>query len=419
MSSYIPLSKLKERFAQDNKHDEIKIEDNLVKSDPIYGTIIINNIVSCDIHMSLIEIINIIINTEEFQKLKYINQTACLVLISNFDETERKPNHSRFEHSLGTMYLALKYINALEANSSKTIGITDEDKILVVLAALTHDFGHSMLSHQFDKYLKKYFNEDKPDGIDHEERSQILIKYIIKKYNISLDEDQVNVICGLIHPNDKTYDSFAVKYKKGKWMLQIVSNAVNGNDVDKMDYINRDCYYTNFDNQGFSPDNIFKHAYIRDDDIDNIVFGYQAKDDLCKVYTLRNELHETFYNNVELKAIEILFTKCLENLNIDFYEYISIPEKMNELIDSFILNSKNEKIVELLIKIENRDIPKLITSDEVDNFELSNYISVVSHTGLKNEPQKKVKLYEGKYQIAFPVEFDKQIAGAHYVRYYK
>ena len=61
--------------------------------------------------------------------------------------------HSRLEHTLGVAQLALTY--------ARLVGLDEREEKLIVSAALTHDIGHSPLSHSLERIFKRSF------GVDH------------------------------------------------------------------------------------------------------------------------------------------------------------------------------------------------------------------------------------------------------------
>ena len=159
------------------------------------------------------------IDTEEFQRLRDLRQLGATTFVFP------SANHTRFEHSLGVSHYAGLMMNHLIANGAKV----DEKYIeLVRLAGLLHDIGHGPYSHLYDDYVKS------PSACEHEERSCNMIKHIITRYSIELSAEDINIILNMIDPpEDKKYD----------WKYQIVANKVNQLDVDKLDYIQRDCHY--------------------------------------------------------------------------------------------------------------------------------------------------------------------------------
>ena len=80
------------------------------------------------------------IDTIEFQRLKNIKQLGvCYYVFSG-------ASHNRFEHSLGVAHLCGKLLLFLK-NNQPELNITDRDIILIKIAGLMHDIGHSCFSH--------------------------------------------------------------------------------------------------------------------------------------------------------------------------------------------------------------------------------------------------------------------------------
>src|SRR3989337_3873439 len=97
--------------------------------DPIYGRV------------ELTEFENLIISTPEMARLRRIQQLGLA------DIAFPGANHTRFEHSVGTLFIADKIANAL--------GLGEEEIVKVRLAALLHDIGHSAFSHVVESVLKR------------------------------------------------------------------------------------------------------------------------------------------------------------------------------------------------------------------------------------------------------------------------
>ncbi len=129
---------------------------------------IINDIIHGSITLSKMAML--IIDTPEFQRLRYIKQlSTCNFVFPN-------AVHTRFEHSIGTYQICKKMLYNLKKNSSKEeinligniIELKDyfsktlhenllDDYIieLVSIGALCHDLGHGPFSHLFDDYFLK------------------------------------------------------------------------------------------------------------------------------------------------------------------------------------------------------------------------------------------------------------------------
>ena len=133
-----------------------------------------------------------IIDTAAFQRLRRIKQLGFANLVYP------GANHTRFEHSLGAMHLARKLVE-------------DEE---VVAAALLHDIGHTPFSHSGEKIIERYARRKHED-----------VKGIIKEnFEEILDRHGIDV---------------------KKVIRKVKESPVSGDiDVDRMDYLVRDSYYT-------------------------------------------------------------------------------------------------------------------------------------------------------------------------------
>ena len=189
-------------------------------------------------YINVDELATSIINTPTFQRLRYIHQTGILYMVFP------SATHTRFEHSIGTYFLAKQMIESLKKNNIE-YNITDNIIKVISIAGLCHDLGHLIFSHLFDDlFLKElpYYSklQTQTNNTNHENRSIFLLNYIVSTHNINLTQDELLVIKDLINPKDASYDKWLPEYQVGKWIFQIISNELNGIDVDKFDYITRD-----------------------------------------------------------------------------------------------------------------------------------------------------------------------------------
>ena len=359
-------------------------------------------------YIKIDDIATSIIDTPVFQRLRNIHQTGILYLV--FPTV----THSRFEHSIGTYYLAMKMISNISKKQPE-LKITDEIIMLVGISGLCHDLGHLLFSHLFDDcFLKKlpHIEELKKQTKNtiHENRSIFLLKYLIKQYNIKLNKEQVTIICDLIHPKEAEYNDWNKKYQIGQWIFQIISNNVNSIDVDKFDYIVRDTQASGL-KFNFDSSRIIEDALV----IDNkICYSQQCSEDIYHMFFIRYRLHRQIYNHKAVKAIEILIVKLLFQLEkeLNISNYILDADKMLELVDSFIWHHKiNDTIKQIIHNIETRQIPKMVYQDislypihfdeckVKENFSSDSYYIVkfnVGYVGNKINPLKNISFYNFK-----------------------
>ncbi len=146
-----------------------------------------------------------LLDSPVLQRLRYIKQLGFSYLVYP------GANHTRFEHSLGTMFLA--------GVASRRFGLSDHEHTLVVAAALLHDIGHGPFSHASEPFIEKFLQRTH-DDIDILVEEQL--GYTLSEWGIDSSE-----LCAVV---------------KGKHPL---SGIIHGDlDVDRMDYLLRDAYYT-------------------------------------------------------------------------------------------------------------------------------------------------------------------------------
>ncbi|MCK9590682.1 MAG: HD domain-containing protein [Methanoregula sp.] len=146
-----------------------------------------------------------LLDSPVLQRLRYIKQLGFSYLVYP------GANHTRFEHSLGTMFLA--------GVASRRFGLSDHEHTLVVAAALLHDIGHGPFSHASEPFIEKFLHRTH-DDIDILVEEQL--GYTLSEWGIDSSE-----LCAVV---------------KGKHPL---SGIIHGDlDVDRMDYLLRDAYYT-------------------------------------------------------------------------------------------------------------------------------------------------------------------------------
>jgi HD superfamily phosphohydrolase len=309
-------------------------------------------------YIKLDQIASAIVDTPVFQRLRNIHQTGIMYLVFP------TANHSRFEHSIGTYHLATQMISNI-AKSQPELNVTDDIIQLVGIAGLCHDLGHLLFSHLFDDYfIDKLPNikelEEKTSNTVHENRSKFLLNYLVNKYFINLNKDQLKVIGDLINPKESEYSKWKPKYHVGKWIFQIISNPINSIDVDKFDYILRDTQAVGL-KFGFDYSRLLCDARV----IDNkICYSTQCSEDIYHMFFIRYRLHRQIYNHKAVKAIEILLVKLLFEIEKDYKisDYLLDPEKMITLVDSYIwyVPNANPVINQIIQDINQRKLPKMV-----------------------------------------------------------
>jgi hypothetical protein len=189
-------------------------------NDPIYGFIHIND-----------ERIFDVIEHPYFQRLRRINQLGLTYLVY--------PGaiHTRFQHSLGALHLMK---TALQSLREKGILITDEEYLSAQLAILIHDIGHGPFSHTLEFSLLHHSNHEKVGEM------------ITHKLNKDID-GRLDMAIAILQNN----------YPK-KFIHQLVSSQL---DVDRLDYLKRDSYFTGVNEGVIGTDRLIKMLNVHNDQI--------------------------------------------------------------------------------------------------------------------------------------------------------
>jgi len=180
-------------------------------NDPVYGFITIDD-----------ELVFKIIAHPYYQRLRRIHQMAMAHLVY--------PGavHTRLHHSLGAYHLMCNALNELK---NKGIDISKEEEQAAKVAILLHDVGHGPFSHALENVLI--------EGMQHEAISLLLMQDLNKQFNGQL---QIAI------------DIFTNVYHK-KFLYQLVSGQL---DVDRMDYLTRDSFFSGVSEGVIGYDRIIK-----------------------------------------------------------------------------------------------------------------------------------------------------------------
>lgn len=189
-------------------------------NDPIYGFITVQS-----------ELIFDIIDHPFIQRLRRIKQLGLTDLVY--------PGalHTRFHHALGAMHLMKLTLDNLRGKGQE---ISENEYEATMIAVLLHDVGHGPFSHALEKVLIP--------RIDHEFLSRIIIQRLAEELG-------GNIYLALQIFNDE--------YER-KFFHQLVSSQL---DIDRLDYLKRDCFFTGVSEGSIGSDRIIKMLDVLDDQI--------------------------------------------------------------------------------------------------------------------------------------------------------
>ncbi len=196
------------------------MQQGKIINDPVYGFIQFQ-------HPLLLQIIE----HSWFQRLRYIKQMGMAPIVY--------PGaiHTRFQHSLGACHLITKALSVLR---SKDIAITEDEFLGTQIAILLHDIGHGPFSHALEFTLL--------DGITHEQLSIQIMEAFNRQWH-----GQLNTAIAI----------YSNTYPK-QFLHQLVSSQL---DVDRLDYLNRDSFFSGVSEGVIGYDRILHMLNVVDDKI--------------------------------------------------------------------------------------------------------------------------------------------------------
>ena len=187
-------------------------------NDPIYGFISVPSPLLFDL-----------IQHPYFQRLRRISQMGLSYLVYP------GAHHTRFHHAIGCLHLMQK---AVEVLRFKGVTISKDEENALYIAILLHDIGHGPFSHALEHSIV--------EEVNHEAISLLFMERLNELFDGQL--------------------SLAIEVFKGnyprKFMLQLISSQL---DMDRMDYLNRDSFYSGVAEGTISSDRLIQMMHVVDD----------------------------------------------------------------------------------------------------------------------------------------------------------
>lgn len=235
---------------------------NKIINDPVYGFISIKTPLLFDL-----------IEHPYFQRLRYIKQLGMTHLVY--------PGalHTRFHHALGAMHLMNL---ALEHLKSRGHLISNDEEEAASIAILLHDIGHGPFSHALEHTLV--------EGVAHEKISQLFMAQLNDEFDGQLD--------------------LAIRIFNDQYPRRFFHQLISGQlDLDRLDYLNRDSFFSGVTEGMVSSERIIKLLNIKDD---SLVIEEKGIYSIEKFLIARRLMYWQVYFHKTVIAAEQLLVKILE-----------------------------------------------------------------------------------------------------------
>ena len=264
--------------------------------DPVHGAM---ELLPCQQELS---------STPHFQRLKRLSQLG----VSSF--VYPGATHTRAEHSLGVAWLTRLLLRSLRLHQPH-LDITERDEMLLVLAAQAHDMGHGAFSHAYEGWLH---NSMGLDQWTHEERSVALLRDAANSGLVHCIEGDVlaqSRIEAFILGTPARHVPDEVLPRNKRWMLDIVNNARNGIDVDKLDYLQRDAYHALGSSDGglLSVQRILDNMRVVDGGR-RLAFHVKLVETLYHLFYRRAAMFRAVYQHTTVVGVELMLRAALTHL---------------------------------------------------------------------------------------------------------
>jgi uncharacterized protein len=278
-------------------------------NDPVYGFITVPQ-----------GILTELIDHRFFQRLRRISQLS----LTNY--VYPGANHTRFHHALGALHLTMLAVDTLR---NKGIEITDTEAEGLYIAILLHDIGHGPFSHTLEHTILP---------VHHEALSLLFMENLNEEFNGKL-EIAIQIFKGS-HPKH--------------FLHQLVSSQL---DMDRMDYLNRDSFFTGVIEGVIGYDRILKMLSVVNNEL---VVEEKGIYSIEKFLIARRLMYWQVYLHKTVLAAELMLIKVIERVRY-LYEN-GVDELQNSNLKYFFENKKEfykenqKKILENFAMLDDFDI---------------------------------------------------------------
>jgi HD superfamily phosphohydrolase len=354
--SLVPLRPVYEQLISNNR--KAYMNKKKIFNDPVYGFVSIPYSILFDL-----------IEHPFFQRLRRIKQVGLTHLVY--------PGalHTRFHHALGAMHLMRQ---AIEVLRSKDVKVTGTEAKAVSIAILLHDIGHGPFSHALEHTLV---------DAHHEELSVLFMQELNRQFKGKLS---------------LAIEIFEDRYEK-RFLHQLVSGQL---DMDRMDYLNRDSFFTGVSEGVIGYDRIIKMLNVYNNELvveEKGIYSVEKFLIARRLMYWQVYLHKTSLVAEQMLIKTLLRAKDLANQGIELPCSKPLHYFLYNPIGSNDFKERSSELLSTFAKMDDYDIISALKNwQEQEDFTLS-YLSrslinrrlfkvELSSKPFKSEYKKKIRL---------------------------
>ena len=326
--------------------------------DPIHGDIKLEGL-----FLELIE-------APEIQRLYHIKQLGFAHLVFP------GAHHTRFEHSLGAYYVA--------SRAAETLNLDKEEKEIITCASMLHDIGHGPFSHTLEFILRNTLN------VDHVDLTE---KLILGKYDIFDPEEKEYI--GSSSVNDilkkngidqkEIISNIRGKTNKKPYLSQLLNSSI---DVDQLDYLVRDAYYTGVAYGLIDTERFLQTLTINNNKLAVIKKGVGVVENILMARTL---MYSSVYFHKTVRIAELMLSKAFEMIdNLEPFNFFKMTDA--ELINN--LKKMGTYQHEIATRLKYRKLFKQVYAVSGSNLDEAKINAVKSLEDMNFRRKKEQELEE-------------------------
>jgi HD superfamily phosphohydrolase len=298
------------------------VENHKIVRDPIHGDI---KITGCLVDL---------LETPEVQRLHNIKQLGFAHLVFP------GAHHTRFEHSLGCSMIASQIADIL--------ALKEREKKLLTCAAQLHDIGHGPFSHTLESILIQRF------GVDHVDLTE---KLILGEYDVLDRKEKQFISAPSVHEildkhqvnNKEIVDIIRGKLSKKSYLSQLLNSTI---DVDQLDYLMRDAYYTGVAYGMIDLQRLLRTMMIYKGNLTMMRKGVSVVENILMARAL---MYSSVYFHKTVRIPELMLSKALEEIpDAEPFEFFRMTDA--EIMVSLKTMGRFQQ--EIITRLKYRDLFK-------------------------------------------------------------
>jgi len=298
------------------------VEEHKIVRDPIHGDI---KITGCLVDL---------LKTPEMQRLHNIKQLGFAHLVYP------GAHHTRFEHSLGSSMIASQIADIL--------ALKETEKKLLMYAAQLHDIGHGPFSHTLESILLQRF------GVDHVDLTE---KLILGTYDVVEAKEKQFVSTPSVYDvleKHQVNKKEIVNIIRGKltrrpYLSQLLNSTI---DVDQLDYLMRDAYYTGVAYGMIDLQRLLRTMMIHKGNLTVMRKGVNVVENILMARAL---MYSSVYFHKTVRIPELMLSRALEETpDAEPFEFF----RMTDAEMMITLKSMGRFQQEIVTRLKYRDLFK-------------------------------------------------------------